>query len=156
MGKYAKASMVSVERSKAAIERTLTRYGASHFAYSTDHRQAIIGFAKEGRAIKLRLPLPNPDDFRFTPSGRRERNNEAALAAWEQACRSSWRALHLVIIAKLEAVESGIATFEDEFLAYTYLPSGQTVSEEILPQINKAIETGTMNKLMLPGLVADS
>lgn len=149
MSRYAQKSNVSVERSKAAIEKTLQRYGASHFAYTTDHATAVVGFAYQKRMIKLRLNLPHPDNFRFTPTGKYERSNEAALAAWEQACRSSWRALHLVIIAKLEAVESGIATFEDEFLAYTYLPSGKTVSEELTPQINQAIETGKMPPLLL-------
>ncbi|MDD5381886.1 MAG: hypothetical protein PHG53_09670 [Phycisphaerae bacterium] len=152
MSIYAKTSGVSIERSKAAIEKTLSRYGASHFAYQTDHQKAIIAFAYKGMAIKLKLILPNPDNYQTTPSGRKRRSNEDMLAAWEQACRSNWRALHLVILAKLEAVESGIAAFEDEFMAYTYLPNGRTVSEEILPQINKAIETGKMSNLILTGL----
>lgn len=151
MGIYAKKSLVSVERSKAAIEKTLQRYGASHFAYQTDNQKAIIGFAYKNLAIKLKLFLPNPKDYINTPTGRRRWSKEDMLAAWEQVCRSSWRALHLVILAKLEAVESGIVTFEDEFLAYTYLPSGHTVGDEIRPQISKIIETGKMATLLLSG-----
>ena len=62
----------------------------------------------------------------------------------EQAQRQRWRALLLVIKAKLEAIEAGIATFEDEFLAYTMLPSGETVGEWVSPQLDKVYEKGVM------------
>lgn len=150
MSIYAKTTNVSIDRSKAEIERNLMRYGASHFAYGTDHKSAKIGFVYKGRNIRLNLPLPNPDDFRSTPSGRMRRGNEGMLLAWEQACRASWRALNLIIIAKLEAIQSGIASFENEFLAYTALPSGQTIGDMITPRIDKIIESGKMPNLLLP------
>ena len=53
-----------------------------------------------------------------------------------------------MIKAKLEAVESGIASFEDEFLAHTLLPSGATVSEWIQPQVAEAYETGRMPRML--------
>jgi len=62
--------------------------------------------------------------------------------AAEQACRQKWRALSLVVKAKLEAVESGITTFEDEFLAHIVLPNGQTVGEQALPRVREAYATG--------------
>jgi hypothetical protein len=57
----------------------------------------------------------------------------------------------LIIKGKLEGIERKIATFEDEFLAYTVLPNGKTVSEIIQPQIEKALKTGRMPQLLLPG-----
>ena len=48
----------------------------------------------------------------------------AQQAAWEQVCRQRWRALLLIIRAKLEAVASGITTLENEFLANIVLPDG--------------------------------
>ena len=69
---------------------------------------------------------------------------------WEQACRQRWRALALVIKAKLEAVESGITTFEDEFLAHIVMPDGQTVATHIKPRIAEAYEGGRMLALMPP------
>ena len=45
-----------------------------------------------------------------------------------------------MVKAKLEAVESGIATFEDEFMAYTMLPSGESVSEWLAPQLEAAYD----------------
>jgi hypothetical protein len=47
-------------------------------------------------------------------------------------------------------VESGIAEFEDEFLAYLVLPNGQTVGDFTRPQIAKAYENNQMPALM-PG-----
>jgi hypothetical protein len=71
-------------------------------------------------------------------------------ALLDQATRSAWRALLLVIKAKLEAVETGITTFEDEFLAHLVLPNGQTVGEWAIPMIAEAYENGLRLPPMLP------
>ncbi len=70
------------------------------------------------------------------------------MNAWEQACRSRWRALFLCIKAKLESIESGIETFEDAFLAHIQMPDGHTVAEHVRPRIAAAYETGTMQPLL--------
>ena len=150
MARYAYQTAVPVDRSKSEIERTLMRYGADKFAYARDTSSTVIGFRFKGRVIKLTLNFPDPKDFELTTMGR-ERSNKVALQDWERACRQQWRALHLVIKAKLEAVDSGIATFEDEFLAYTCLPDGSSVGEFMHPQIKTAIETGEMPQLLLSG-----
>ena len=62
--------------------------------------------------------------------------------------RQRWRALALVIKAKLEAVEAGIVTFEEEFAMHMVLPNGQTVGEWVVPQINQAYELNQMPALM--------
>ena len=74
----------------------------------------------------------------------RWRSDDQINKHWEQAQRSRWRALLLVIKAKLEAIDAGIATFEDEFLAYTMLPGGETVGEWIAPQLDDVYATGVM------------
>ncbi|WP_210205670.1 hypothetical protein [Pseudaminobacter salicylatoxidans] len=66
------------------------------------------------------------------------RTVDSAMAAWEQACRSRWRALYLCIKAKLESIDSGIETFEDAFLAHIQMPDGHSVSEHVLPRIAAA------------------
>jgi hypothetical protein len=70
---------------------------------------------------------------------------------WEQACAERWRALALVIKAKLEAVQQGISTFEDEFLAQTVLPDGNTLSRWIQPQLTSVYATGHMPPLLSAG-----
>jgi hypothetical protein len=152
---YAQNTSVPVERSKAEIEHTLLRYGASQFVSGWQGDAAMIGFGMHGRMIRFVLAMPPRDskEFTTTPGGRRQRDSAAAYRAWEQACRQRWRALALVIKAKLEAVESGITSFEAEFLAATLLPGNVTVEEATRPQIEQAYKTGRVMAL-LPGLPA--
>ena len=60
------------------------------------------------------------------------------------------RPLVLVIRAKLEAVEAGITTIEQEFLADMVMPGDVTVGEALLPRLDDALNTGRMPDL-LPG-----
>jgi len=144
MTRYATNTDVSSDRSRAEIEKTLQRYGADRFAYMTERTAATIAFEAHGLRIRFHLPMPDPMDkaFVMTPGGKRTRTAPQTYAAWEQACRQKWRALALVVKAKLEAVESGITTFEDEFLAHIVLPNGQTVGQQALPKVREAYATG--------------
>lgn len=160
MTRYAASTDVSSSRSRDEIERTLERYGADQFLYGWKDTDAVVGFRMEGRQVRFVLPLPAKTDSNFTEYLSRgslmKRSDEAARKLYEQAVRQRWRALALVIKAKLEAVESGIAVFEDEFMANIVLPNGRLVSEEIRPAIATAYETGTMQPLLpdLSGRVA--
>ncbi|MCX7585070.1 hypothetical protein [Phenylobacterium sp. 58.2.17] len=151
MAKYAADTTVSSERSRAEIETTLRRYKADAFGYLTERDTAVVMFRMAGRHIKFILPMPDPDDreFTHTPSRGDLRTAAAAEAAWEQACRQRWRALALVIKAKLEAVAAGITTVEDEFLAHTVLPDGSTVGEWAKPQLAIAYSSAQMPKSLL-------
>ena len=146
--RYAASTEVSAEKSRAEIETTLRRYGADQFIYGWQEGSAVIGFRAKGRQIKFILPQPKQDEKRFTHSSRGMRSPEVARSAWEQACRQSWRALALVIKAKLEAVEAGITCFEDEFLAHIILPNGQPVGQWFRPQLALAYEQGAMPPLL--------
>lgn len=152
MTRYAENTSVPSDRSRSEIERTLERYGASKFMYGWDEDAAVIAFSAHDRYIRFRLPMPSKNDSRFTmtPTGRHRRDSDAALKAWEQAVRQSWRALALVIKAKLEAVDADISEFEDEFLAYIVMPDGKTVSQHVRPEIDQAYELGETPRLMLP------
>ena len=92
--RYAEHTAVSVEKSKAEIERTLTRYGASKFMTGWDQDKAVMAFEMQERRIRFVLPLPDrkAKEFWNTPGGRL-RDEAGALEAWEQACRQRRRAL---------------------------------------------------------------
>lgn len=79
----------------------------------------------------------------------RERTATQVQAIVEQENRQRWRALCLAIKAKLEAVQSGITTFEDEFMAHIMLPGGKTVSEMAAPVIENAYKSGKVPTLLL-------
>lgn len=149
MSRYAENTQVPSDRSRAEIERTLGRYGASGFMYGWQEGYAVVAFEMMGRRIRFDLPMPDRQSTQFTQTETgRERSAAQAEKAYEQAVRQGWRALHLVIKAKLEAVESGITEFEEEFLAHIVLPDGQTVGRWMLPQVQEAYESGKMPALL--------
>ena len=133
MRRYAENTSVPVDRSRAEIERCLMKYGATGFGYTWERRPkeevASIAFGFQERRIRLDIPMPE------SPKEQRQR----------------WRAVLLVIKAKLEAVETGISVFEDEFMANIMLPDGKSVSEWMRPQIAEAYRIGSMPE-MLPML----
>lgn len=149
MTRYAKKTKVPADRSRVEVERTLTRYGASGFGYSWERREvridpvpvsgpktemrefATVVFQHKARRIRLDVPMPN------------EREAGTAAKA-EAATRQRWRALLLVIKAKLEAVESGISTLEAEFLANIVTESGETVGDVVLPRLSDAVRSGRL------------
>lgn len=135
MGRYAVTSSVPVDRTKAEIEKILAKYGAVGFMYGTDGKKATVAFKMNNKMIRFDLPLPAC-------------NNYSTDQKWAQAMRSCWRSLLLLIKAKLEGVESGIITFETEFLPYVVLPNKQTVAEFLGPQIEAAYIAHSMPPLL--------
>ena len=155
--KYASETIVPVEKTRAEIESTCMRYGASSFSSGWDNREnaAAVLFQMKGRTLKFILPLPDKSDKRFT-HGRvghssviRPFPSERAAKNWEQACRQKWRALLLAIKAKLEAVESQISTFDSEFMSHIVLPDGYTIGERMLPKIAEALEGKELPPLLM-------
>lgn len=150
--RYAEGTSVSSDKSRSEIERTLARYGARSFMYGWDESRAMVGFIVDDRQVRFLLPMPDRDAraFTHTPAKNLKRTPTQAAEAYEQAVRQRWRALALVIKAKLEAVEAGIVTFDEEFAMHFLLPNGQTVGDWVAPQLEQVYATGAMPAL-LPG-----
>lgn len=146
MPRYAADTSVPIERSRAAIEALLRKHGAEAFAYGWDAGHDKIQFKIRDRAVRFLLPRPDRKNFTHSPAGR-YRAPAVIDQAIAQADRQRWRALFLVIRAKLEAVEAGIAVFEQEFLAFIVMPNDLTVGDILVPRLNDA---------RLPGLLAES
>lgn len=153
MAKFAAETKVSVETSKMEIERTLTRYGADSFMSGWHENQAFIQFRIAERFVRFKMVLPDRRDPEFTEymlkSVRYLRVENVAVSIWEKACRQKWRALALVIKAKLEAVDAGISIIEDEFLAHIVTVNGQTVAERIRDDLALEYKSGAVQPLML-------
>lgn len=127
MPRYAEGTSVPVERSRDEIEKILKKYDASMFGYGWGDKAVFITFCLCNRRIKFVLPLVGSGDLKGI-----QRNRE------------SWRALVLVIKAKLEAVNSGITTVEHEFLAHIIFPDGSTVGEWLQPQLEQIYRSNEM------------
>ena len=144
---YARDTNVSVNRTREEIIAILERYGADAFGYAQDGNHQVVFFRMEGRRVRLSVEMPGPEEFILTPTGIR-RTPATQHRMHNQACRQRWRAMLLLIKAKLEGVASGITTLEEEFLAHIYLPDGRTVGEFIQPQIEESYRTGQMPPLL--------
>ncbi len=130
----------------------------SNSAYGEQEETAAIFFTMKGRQYRIQLSYPPVSDFRFT--GKVRRNQAQAQAAREQEIRRLWRALSMVVKAKLEAAQSGIVTFEQEFLAHTVLRNNKTVDEWVEPQLETGKipllpETSSVGWDQIPDIVID-
>jgi hypothetical protein len=111
---YAKTTSVPVKQSKGDIEAVLGRYGAEKYGMTIEPGRAIVMFQFKSRTVRFVLPLPVGTGTKI-----------------EQEERSRWRALLLVIKAKLESVESKIESFDEAFLSHIVMQGGETVYEKI-------------------------
>lgn len=132
---YAATTEVPVSRSRAEIEALLERHKAKQYGTAVDYEllAARVQFRLHDRIVRFVIKLPD----RQKTSGRK----------FEQLERQRWRALLLVLKAKLESVESQIETFEHAFLSQIVMPNDQTVGEIITPGIATAYKTGRMLQL---------
>ena len=140
---FAKGTVVPVERTRAEIEKTIMNYGADEFSSGFMNGQAAIQFRVRERRVRFVLDLPNQDWARKqVMSQKRPRwYNASSIPATilaplvDAEHRLRWRCLLLAIKAKLEIVDSGIATFDEEFLAHIVIDDGQdqrTVYERVV------------------------
>lgn len=142
---YAKDTKVPVIQSRAEIERLLSQHKCAQFMCGTDYDHGIarVQFKAYNRIVRFVIALPDRKKFNMA--------SRAGAAKWEQSERQKWRALLLVIKAKLESVENKIATFEEEFLAQIVMPNDRTVAELVIPQIAQAYAGGPMRALLAAG-----
>jgi hypothetical protein len=120
MARYAAHTTVPVEKSKSQIERLVRLYGAKGFVAGWQNDQARVEFIAHDRHIRFTVAIP-----------------QAA-----QAERQKWRALLLLVKAKLESVDAKIATFEEAFATDIVMPDGRTVWESVREPIKLAYQSG--------------
>lgn len=124
--KYATKTKVPIAETQRAIEQELSKHGATGFAFGWQAGKASLMFLIGGKQYRFELRLCDDD----------------------QQNRASWRALYLVVKAKLVAVQNEISTFEAEFLSAMVMPNKRTLGEMILPQMDKLQIDGQLPKLL--------
>jgi hypothetical protein len=137
MSLYAEKTRVPVSQSRAEIEKLLERHKAKQYGTAVDYdlRMARVQFRLAERIVRFVIHLPDPEKVRGVK--------------FEQQERQRWRALLLVIKAKLEAVENAIATFEQEFLGYVVMPNDRTMHELTKGLVASAYRDGKTPQLLL-------
>lgn len=140
MGLYAEGTKVPVAQSRAEIDRLLERHKAKQYGSAVDYEQlkARVQFRLHDRVVRFVINLPDPKKL-------------GAGDRFARAERQRWRALLLVIKAKLESVENTIETFEEAFLANIVMPNDQTVADIVRPQIAESYAHGKMPKALMAG-----
>lgn len=126
---YAERTKVPVAQTIAEIGKVVAKYGGDQFIYAVMDERLVVGFTSERRQVRFQVEQ-DPSDG--------------------QTSRQRARALLLVLKAKLEAVESGVSVFEDEFLANIVLPDGKLVAQHIKPYLTEAYAHGGDVPPLLP------
>lgn len=129
MSKYAKNTSVPVSRTIDAIDKEVSRFGAESFGTFRNGGKVVCMFQVDG--VTYRYETSDSDD--------------------EKEQRRLWRCILATIKGKLIAVSEGISTFEEEFVSNIVMPDGKLLKEHLLPQLQKAINSGSMNVKLLPG-----
>jgi hypothetical protein len=156
MPKFAADTEISVDKSQTELRKLLSRYGATNYVLGAVNGQIAVMFEVHARRVRFSMPMPALTDADRTKvqqySHKRVPRSQSELrTVLDQKERQTWRILLLAIKAKFELIETGAVSFEDEFLPYTMLPTGQTVGEWIEPQMEHVTRHGEM-PAMLPGL----
>lgn len=84
--RYAEDTDVSVERSRAEIERLLRRHGATQFGSATndDEGTAWVVFKLEGRMFRLEVRRPRPEQMPKTPAPTAPEKTPPPSHAWNR------------------------------------------------------------------------
>ena len=147
---YARNTSVSIDSSRAEVDRLLRRAGAQKCMSGWDDDSAFVAFVMDNVPVKLSIQMPKKEKFVQTETGR-QRKQSSVNQAWEQACRQRMREFCLLLKSKLVSVSIGLRSIEHEFYADICLPStGKTIFETQGDFINEAITSGKLQPL-LPG-----
>lgn len=158
MSAYA-TTTVPVERSQAEIRKLLTDYGCSRFAFgeetdSASVRWAAVSFAHAGHAVRMRVPHKPLDEKALQAKARRARTqtfDDFQSAAIEQEAKRIWRVMAWNLKARLVAVEEGVETFEEAFLAHLVDErTGRTIFQQLVED-GRVELVAPLRPALLPG-----
>jgi hypothetical protein len=129
---FAEGTTVSVTKTRGEIEALVAKHGATRFASGWDEdNRAAISFAIKGRLVRFVLALPTEDEAKKLRRRGWSLTPDQRTKWFDGETRRRWRCLLLALKAKLEVVESGIATFDEEFLAHIVTPENLTIYEAL-------------------------
>ncbi len=152
------ATTVAVEKSQADIRRMLKAHGCESFEFGeaaiNGQTWAAVGFRKGARAVRIKVPHKVPDPVELRKRAQRARTQERRLAivgeAEEQEAKRIWRVIAWNLKARMEAVQEGVETFEEAFLAHLLDErTGETFYETLAR--SGRIDLGEPLLALLPG-----
>jgi hypothetical protein len=142
---FAEGTSVPVSRSREELHAILEKACADEIGfYTASGGRARCAFKIDGLLCAVEMPPVDREAMakRLTSRGR---GIDDLVAAEE---RRRWRALLLVIKAKLEAVASGISTLEEQFLANVVLANGRLLVDELRPRLKELAASANAPSLL--------
>jgi hypothetical protein len=131
--RYAQETAVTVEKSQHELSIVLRKAGADQVVVAWDATMgAGVRFRIGARYAQLVVPPPTPKRLGELRLWRSRWSDEDLI---EQEQRRSWRALILLVKAKLEAIAAGITTPEREFMPDLLMDDGRRLEEWALPAL---------------------
>ena len=135
--RYAEGTPVPAEKTRADIEKLLRAHGATQFASYWDATREVLEAMLGGRRLRFMVPLLSFAEAKKKP-GRPDwdsKTDKQATVYVEAERRRRWRVLLLQLRGKLEAIASGDAAFDREFLGDIVTADGRTVADAVLGQL---------------------
>lgn len=145
--RYAEGTTTTVNASRNEIEALVRKFGAHQILAYEDKERAIVQFTARDRMVRLTLAVPSEESMSRTPTGL-QRSVGALAEAKDKEMKRLWRALVLLVRAKITAVNEEIVTFEEEFLSHVVMADGKTVYEHSKENIRLSYESGHSQTLL--------
>ena len=140
MRRYAARTQVPVEKSEVEIRRVLQHSGATRFGTMIAPEKATIYCELKGRQVQMEVPLPHAGDPKW---------KFASTTKVDQEKRRRYRVLLITVKAMLEAVDSGLLSFDQAFLSFVVVPgTAQTIGSFLIPKLD-ALYRGTPLRALL-------
>lgn len=152
---YAENTTVSPARTREELEKFLVRRGATGFVAGWQGDRNVVSFIWRDRHMRVEVPLLERTHVKITHTETaRRRTERQQQEAYDKMVRSRWRAVFLIIKAKIETIELGASTLDQEFGMSYVLPDGSTVADNVLPRLEQAFSTGEVPELLPPARAA--
>lgn len=99
------------------LEKLLLEHDVTVFGYERLDDLAVVRFVLNEKRLRLVVTMPdwNADKYRLTPNRGSIRSiTERRRLYWADVAKT-WKAMHNLVAAKLDGIEAGITSFDDEF-----------------------------------------
>jgi hypothetical protein len=134
-------TQVPVARSQGELRDLLRKFGAQQFSFGEGADWAGVEFIHADQLVRVRCPLKPPDANAVSDhySKNRKSPDASRQTLLNREAMRVWRVLVWTIKARLVAVEEGLETFEQAFLAAIVDPA---TNRTIWEQAREAVEGG--------------
>ena len=157
--RYAKDTTVSVSKSREEIEAVLRRWGADQLQWSDDFKAGRVrlrfSWQHHGQTYLARFDVQLPTEEELKKVCLDGRSGDFSPRKFEDACHRrgmvEHRELALFLKATFIAVERGIISAEQIFLAFLEGQDHVTVAERLLPQLDRLLAPGGTKALLKAG-----